>query len=48
MEIEAEIFDNSRILEEGMAASPKLTSYLELCAARPAGRSVYDQMLDDV
>jgi nucleoside-diphosphate-sugar epimerase len=48
MEIDAEIFDNSRLLQEGMAPSPKLTSYLELCATRSAGRSVYDQMLDDV
>jgi hypothetical protein len=48
MEIDAEIFDNTRLLEEGMPPAPKLTSYLELCATRPAHRSVYDQMLDDV
>lgn len=48
MEIDAEIFDNTRLLEEGLAPAPRLTSYLELCATRPAGRSVYDQMLDDV
>ena len=48
MEMDAEIFDNTRLLEEGMAPSPKLTSYLESCATRPADRSVYDQMLDDV
>jgi nucleoside-diphosphate-sugar epimerase len=47
MEINAEIFDNTRLLEEGMNPSPKLTSYLELCARRPADRSVYEQMLDD-
>jgi nucleoside-diphosphate-sugar epimerase len=48
MEINAEIFDNTRLLEEGMAPAPKLTSYLHLCATRPADRSVYQQMLDDV
>jgi len=48
MEINAEIFDNSRILKEGMPASPKLTSYLHLCARQPSGRSLYQQMLDDV
>jgi hypothetical protein len=47
MEINAEIFDNSRLLEEGMPAPPRFTSYLPLCAERPAGRSVYQQMQDD-
>jgi nucleoside-diphosphate-sugar epimerase len=47
MEINAEIFDNSRLLEEGMPPSPKFTSYLSLCATRPADRSVYQQMVDD-
>jgi nucleoside-diphosphate-sugar epimerase len=47
MEINAEIFDNRRLLEEGMPPPPKFTSYLGLCATRPADRSVYQQMLDD-
>jgi nucleoside-diphosphate-sugar epimerase len=47
MEINAEIFDNHRIMDEGMPAPPKFTSYLPLCAARPAERSVYQQMMDD-
>jgi nucleoside-diphosphate-sugar epimerase len=47
MEINAEVFDNRRLLEEGMAAPPRFTSYLPLCAERPADRSVYQQMLDD-
>jgi hypothetical protein len=47
MEINAEIFDNSRLLEEGMPPPPKFTNYLPLCATRPADRSVYEQMLDD-
>jgi nucleoside-diphosphate-sugar epimerase len=47
MEINAEIFDNTRLLEEGMPAAPKFTSYLPLCASRPSDRSVYQQMLDD-
>jgi nucleoside-diphosphate-sugar epimerase len=48
MQINAEIFDNARLLAEGMSPSPKLTSYLERCVANPSGRSVYQQMLDDV
>jgi nucleoside-diphosphate-sugar epimerase len=44
---EAEMFDNSRLLEEGMPPPPMFTSYLELCATRPPDRSVYQQMLDD-
>ena len=47
MEIDAEIFDNSRLLAEGMPASPKFTEYLHLCAAQPSSRNVYEQMLDD-
>jgi nucleoside-diphosphate-sugar epimerase len=47
MEINAEIFDNRRLLEEGMPPPPKFTSYLPLCATLPADRSVYEQMLDD-
>jgi nucleoside-diphosphate-sugar epimerase len=48
MQINSEIFDNSRLLEEGMPPPPKLTSYLHRCATQPADRSVYQQMLDDV
>ena len=48
MEIEAEIFDNKRLLDEGMRPAPRLTSYLELCANSPTNRSVCEQMLDDV
>ena len=48
MEINAEIFDNTRLLEEGMPPPPKLTTYLHLCATQPSDRSVYQQMLDDV
>ena len=47
MEINAEIFENTRLLEEGMRPAPKLTSYLHLCATLPSDRSVYQQMLDD-
>jgi hypothetical protein len=47
MEINAEIFDNHRLLEEGMPVPPRFTSYLPLCAERPADRGVYQQMLDD-
>jgi nucleoside-diphosphate-sugar epimerase len=48
MEIYAEIFDNRRLLDEGMTAAPKLTDYLHCCATLPANLSVYEQMLDDV
>lgn len=47
MEINAEIFDNRRLLEEGMPPPPKFTTYLPLCAERGADRTVYQQMLDD-
>jgi len=47
MDGNAEIFDNSRLLEEGMPLPPKSTSYLPLCAAKPPDRTVYEQMLDD-
>lgn len=47
MEINAEIFDNSRLLEEGMPQPPRFTSYLARCATLPGDRSVYQQMLDD-
>jgi nucleoside-diphosphate-sugar epimerase len=42
-----EIFDNRRLLEEGMPAPPRLTHYLHRCATLPPDRSVYQQMLDD-
>ena len=42
-----EVFDNSRLLAEGMPAPPPFTSYLGVCAARPGGKSVYEQMADD-
>jgi nucleoside-diphosphate-sugar epimerase len=48
MEINAEIFDNTRLREEGMPPAPKLTSYLHRCIEQPPDRSVYEQMLDDV
>jgi nucleoside-diphosphate-sugar epimerase len=47
MEIGAEIFENARLLEEGMTPPPKFTSYLHLCATQPSDRSVYEQMTDD-
>lgn len=48
MEIDAEIFDNTRLLQEGVPPPPRFTEYLYLCATRPADRSVYQQMLDDI
>ena len=43
-----EVFDNHRLLEEGMPAPPRFTSYLPICATLPADRSVYQQMLDEI
>ena len=48
MQINAEIFDNTRLLAEGIHPAPKLTTYLERCVANPSARSIYQQMLDDV
>jgi nucleoside-diphosphate-sugar epimerase len=48
MEIEAEIFDNKRLLEEGMAPAPRFTSYLDRCATLPSDRTIYHQFLDDL
>jgi nucleoside-diphosphate-sugar epimerase len=45
--LEVEIFDNSRLLQEGMEPPPKFTTYLALCATQPSDRSVYEQMKDD-
>jgi nucleoside-diphosphate-sugar epimerase len=42
-----EIFDNRRLLAEGVPAPPRFTDYLPVCIERPAGRSVYEQMRDD-
>jgi nucleoside-diphosphate-sugar epimerase len=42
-----QVFDNRRLLEEGMAPPPRFTSYLRTCALAPPGRSIYEQMLDD-
>jgi nucleoside-diphosphate-sugar epimerase len=41
------VFDNHRLLGEGMPAPPRFTRYLRTCATLPPGRSVYEQMLDD-
>jgi nucleoside-diphosphate-sugar epimerase len=43
----AEVFDNRRLLDEGLAPPPKFTSYLKECVNLPANRSVYEQMDDD-
>ena len=42
-----EVFDNGRLLGEGMPAPPRFTEYLGACATLPPGRSVYEQMRDD-
>lgn len=43
----AEVFDNTRLLEEGIPPPPPFTSYLGRCVETSRGRSVYDQMRDD-
>jgi nucleoside-diphosphate-sugar epimerase len=42
-----EVFDNSRLLAEGMPAPPPFTSYLHRCLTLPAKRSVHELMNDD-
>ena len=41
------LFDNQRLLEEGMPPPPRFTSYLRQCAMLPPDQTVYQQMLDD-
>lgn len=43
-----EVFDNRRLLGEGLPPPARFTDYLPACAALPPGRSVYEQMLDDL
>lgn len=43
----AEVFDNRRLLAEGMRPPPRFTEYLPACITQPAGRSVYEQILHD-
>lgn len=43
-----EWFDNSRLLEEGCPPPPRFTEYIRRCLETSAGRSVYEQMMDDV
>lgn len=41
------VFDNRRLLEEGVAPPPRFVDYLDRCMTMPGGCSVYDQMTDD-
>jgi nucleoside-diphosphate-sugar epimerase len=41
------VFDNSRLLAEGMASPPLFSSYLEQCIRTSDSRSVYHQMRDN-
>jgi nucleoside-diphosphate-sugar epimerase len=43
-----ELFDNHRLLEQGMPAPPRFIDYLPTCARLPLDRGVYEQMLDDL
>jgi nucleoside-diphosphate-sugar epimerase len=42
-----EVFDNRRLLAEGLPPPPRFTSYLRACATLPPDRSVCEQMRDD-
>jgi nucleoside-diphosphate-sugar epimerase len=42
-----EVFDNQRLLDEGLPPPPRFTEYLPACIERPGRRSVYEQMWDD-
>jgi nucleoside-diphosphate-sugar epimerase len=41
------LFDNRRLLNEGMPPPPRFTDYLPVCVASARGRSVYEQLLHD-
>jgi nucleoside-diphosphate-sugar epimerase len=43
----AEVFDNGRLLAEGLPPPPRFTDYLPTCVRSATGRSVYEQMADD-
>jgi nucleoside-diphosphate-sugar epimerase len=42
-----EVFDNRRLLAEGMAPPPRFTDYLPVCIDTSLGRSIHDQFRDD-
>jgi glutathionylspermidine synthase len=44
----AEMFDNRRLLAEGMRPPPRFTEYLPACIRQSDNRSVYEQILHDV
>jgi nucleoside-diphosphate-sugar epimerase len=44
----AEAFDNRRLLAEGQPPPPRFTDYLGVCVERPPGRSVHEQLADDL
>src|SRR5262249_947872 len=44
----AEMFDNRRLLAEGMRPPPRFTEYLPACIRQSTNRSVYEQILHDV
>ncbi len=41
------VFNNTRLLEEGISPPPKFTDYLGQCIKTSAHRTVYEQMCDD-
>jgi nucleoside-diphosphate-sugar epimerase len=43
----AEVFNNRRLLAEGVSPPPRFTSYLRACATLPPAGTVYEQMRDD-
>jgi nucleoside-diphosphate-sugar epimerase/glutathionylspermidine synthase len=43
----AEIFENRRLLDEGMPLPPRFTEYLPVCITQPPNQSVYQQILPD-
>lgn len=43
-----EMFDNRRLLDEGMPPPPRFTEYMPACLTLSANRSVYEQLLHDV
>lgn len=44
----AEVFDNARLLGEGLAPPPSFVRYAHRCAAEPPGRTVHDDLRDEL
>lgn len=44
----AEVFDCGRLLAEGFPAPPAFSSYVARCAAEPGGRTIFEELQDEM